>query len=51
MKGAACFFMAIAAFLAGVIVGSRFLPCSGSVGCNTNTIYNYGSVKKGKDNG
>ncbi|MGN1422926.1 MAG: hypothetical protein ACI4XA_06080 [Oscillospiraceae bacterium] len=52
MSRTACVFMALSAFLAGVIIGSRFLPCGGSVGCNTNTttINNYGAVKKGKDN-
>ncbi len=33
MRGWTCFFMALAAFLAGVIVGSRFLPSGGSTGC------------------
>lgn len=38
MKGWACFFMALSAFLAGVIVGSRFLPSDGSIGCGNKII-------------
>ena len=38
MKGCACFFMALAAFFAGVIIGSRFLPSGGSIGCGNKII-------------
>ncbi len=38
MKGWACFFMALSAFLAGVLVGGRLLPASGSIGCGNKII-------------
>lgn len=33
MSKAAVFFMAFASFLAGLFIGSRFLPSNGNIGC------------------